>query len=35
MPVINAIPAVCAARPGLLGPLDIPRYWARNVRPTR
>jgi len=33
MPVINSIPAVCAARPGLLGPLDIPRYWARNVRP--
>jgi hypothetical protein len=32
MPVINAIPAVCAARPGLLGPLDIPRYWGRNVR---
>lgn len=33
MPLINAIPAVCGARPGLLGPLDIPRYWARNVRP--
>lgn len=33
MPVINAIPAVCAARPGLLGPLDIPRYWSRNIRP--
>jgi hypothetical protein len=32
MPVVNAIPAVCAARPGLVGPLDIPRYWARNVR---
>jgi hypothetical protein len=32
MPVVNAIPAVCAARPGLLGPLDIPRYWGRNVR---
>lgn len=32
MPVINAIPAICAAQPGLLGPLDIPRYWARNVR---
>jgi 4-hydroxy-tetrahydrodipicolinate reductase len=24
MPVINAIPAVCRARPGLLGPLDVP-----------
>jgi hypothetical protein len=32
MPVVNAIPVVCAAQPGLLGPLDIPRYWARNVR---
>jgi hypothetical protein len=30
MPVINAIPAVCAARPGLLGPLDVPRYWSRK-----
>jgi hypothetical protein len=32
MPVINAIPAVCAARSGIVGPLDIPRYWTRNVR---
>jgi hypothetical protein len=32
MPVINSIPAVCAARPGLVGPLDIPRYWSRNAR---
>jgi 2,4-diaminopentanoate dehydrogenase len=31
MPVLNAIPAVCQARPGLLGPLDVPRYWSRNV----
>jgi hypothetical protein len=31
--VLNSIPAVCAARPGLLGPLDVPRYWSRNVRP--
>ncbi|MDY6999209.1 MAG: dihydrodipicolinate reductase [Actinomycetota bacterium] len=31
MPVINAVPAVCAARPGLLGPLDIPRYWGKNT----
>lgn len=30
MPVINAVPALCEARPGLLGPLDIPRYWAAN-----
>lgn len=34
MPVVNSIPAVVAAQPGLLGPLDIPRYWSRNVRPT-
>ncbi len=32
MPAINAIPAVCAAEPGLQGPLDIPRYHTRNVR---
>jgi hypothetical protein len=31
MPAINCIPAVCAASPGLLGPLDVPRYWSRNV----
>jgi hypothetical protein len=30
-PVINAIPAVVAAPPGLLGPLEVPRYWSRNV----
>jgi hypothetical protein len=30
-PVINAIPAVVAAPPGLVGPLDVPRYWSRNV----
>lgn len=32
MPVINAIPALCEARAGLLSPLDLPRYWTRNVR---
>ena len=32
MPAINAIPAVCAAEPGLQGPLDLPRYHARNAR---
>src|SRR5690606_23226933 len=32
MPVVNAIPALCAAPAGLLGPLDLPRYWTRNVR---
>lgn len=30
MPVINAVPALCEARSGLLGPLDVPRYWSRN-----
>ncbi|MDB6060895.1 MAG: dihydrodipicolinate reductase [Verrucomicrobiaceae bacterium] len=34
MPPINSIPTVCAATPGLKGPLDIPRYWSRNVRRT-
>ncbi len=23
--------AVCEAEPGLLSPLDVPRYWARSV----
>ena len=32
-PVINCIPALVAAPPGLLGPLDVPRYWSRNVTP--
>jgi len=31
MAAINAIPAVCGATPGLKGPLDIPRYWSKNV----
>jgi hypothetical protein len=31
MPVLNSIPAVCQSRPGLLGPLDVPRYWSRNA----
>jgi hypothetical protein len=31
MPVLNSIPAVCDARPGLLGPLDVPRYWSRRT----
>lgn len=30
-PVINCIPALVAAPPGLLTPIDIPRYWSRNV----
>lgn len=31
MPVINAIPALCSAEQGLKTPLEIPRYWSRNV----
>ena len=31
MPMINCIPALCAAPAGLLGPVDMPRYWSRNV----
>jgi hypothetical protein len=30
-PVLNCIPALVAAPPGLLHPLDIPRYYGRNV----
>jgi len=34
MAVINSIPAVCAAEPGLKSPLEIPSYWSRNIRPS-
>jgi 2,4-diaminopentanoate dehydrogenase len=30
MPVVNSVPAVCGAKPGLVGPLDVPRYWTRG-----
>jgi hypothetical protein len=30
-PIINCIPALVAAPPGIVGPLDVPRYWSRNV----
>jgi 4-hydroxy-tetrahydrodipicolinate reductase len=30
-PVINCIPAVVAAPPGLVRPRDVPRSWSRNV----
>lgn len=34
--VVNAIPAVCAARPGLLAPLDLPMVTGRGLyRPSR
>ncbi len=29
--VLNAIPAVCAAKPGLVSPLDLPLYSARGL----
>jgi hypothetical protein len=32
MPVVNAIPAVCAAAPGIVTPIDIGHYGARNIR---
>jgi len=32
MRVVNAIPAVCAAPPGLLSTLDVPMVFGRNVR---
>lgn len=32
MPIVNAIPAVCRARPGLLAPRDMAHCVARNVR---
>jgi hypothetical protein len=35
MPVINSVPALCEAEPGLLSPLDIPRYWTRNASGVR
>ena len=31
MRVVNAIPAVCAAEPGLLSTLDLPLVFGRNV----
>lgn len=30
-PLLNCIPALIEARPGLLGPLDLPYYRSRNV----
>lgn len=35
MPVVNAIPDLCQAKPGILGPLDLPRYWTKNVPAAR
>jgi 4-hydroxy-tetrahydrodipicolinate reductase len=31
MRLINAIPAVCAAKPGMLSPLDLPMYTAKHL----
>jgi 4-hydroxy-tetrahydrodipicolinate reductase len=33
--VVNAIPAVCAAPPGVLSILDLPIFTARAARPGR
>jgi hypothetical protein len=33
MPVVHSVPAVCESEPGLLGPIDVPRYWTRNITP--
>jgi hypothetical protein len=30
-PIINCIPALVAAPPGVLSPLEMPRYWSQNV----
>lgn len=32
MPAVNAIPALCKAKPGLLSPFELPRYHSRNIR---
>ena len=34
MRVVNAIPAVCAAAPGLVTPLDLPLFTGRGASPT-
>jgi 2,4-diaminopentanoate dehydrogenase len=33
MPIVNAIASVCAARPGVLSPLDLPLVTGRHVSP--
>lgn len=33
MPLLNCVPALCAAPAGIRGPLDLPRFWTRNVTP--
>jgi len=30
---INALPWIVDARPGVLGPMDVPVFPTRNVRP--
>jgi 4-hydroxy-tetrahydrodipicolinate reductase len=32
-PIMNCIPALVAAKPGILHPLDLPPYWSRNITP--
>jgi len=31
MPAINAVRVLSDAPPGLVGPLDVPRHWTRNI----
>ncbi len=31
MPAVNAIPVVCDHAPGIVNPLELPRYWSTNV----
>jgi 4-hydroxy-tetrahydrodipicolinate reductase len=35
MRMVNSIPAVCAAAPGLVTPLDLPLFTGRGRCPTR
>jgi 4-hydroxy-tetrahydrodipicolinate reductase len=34
MRIINAIPSVCAAEPGMLSTLDLPLYGAKGLMPS-
>jgi 4-hydroxy-tetrahydrodipicolinate reductase len=34
MRIVNAIPHVCAASPGMVSTLDLPLFGAKNLMPT-
>jgi 4-hydroxy-tetrahydrodipicolinate reductase len=34
MRLLNAVPAVCAAAPGMLSTFDLPLYGAKHLMPT-